>query len=78
MKYQVEFKPRALKDCKNIDKSILKTIFSKIEARELYRKNWNGWSVAVWPESVLNSIQTLKRQWQKNEQDISTKIGSSC
>lgn len=32
MKYQVEFKPRALKDCKDIDKSILKTIFSKIEA----------------------------------------------
>ena len=32
MKYQVEFKPRALKDCKNIDKSMLKTIFSKIEA----------------------------------------------
>ena len=32
MKYQVVFKPRALKDCKNIDKDILKTIFAKIEA----------------------------------------------
>lgn len=31
MKYQVEFKPRALKDCKRIETKILKTIFSKIE-----------------------------------------------
>jgi len=30
--------------------------------RELYRKNWDGWSVAVWRENVLDSIQTLKRQ----------------
>ncbi len=31
MKYQIEFKHRALKDCKNIDKKILNIIFSKIE-----------------------------------------------
>ena len=31
MKYQIEFKPRALKDCKNIEKKVLNTIFSKIE-----------------------------------------------
>ena len=31
MKYQIEFKPRALKDCKNIDKKILNAIFPKIE-----------------------------------------------
>ena len=31
MKYQIELKPRALKDCKNIDKKILNIIFSKIE-----------------------------------------------
>ncbi|MBC8527706.1 MAG: type II toxin-antitoxin system RelE/ParE family toxin [Candidatus Cloacimonetes bacterium] len=31
MKYQIEFKPKALKDCKNIDKKILSIIFSKIE-----------------------------------------------
>ena len=32
MKYQIEFKPKAVKDCKKIDKSILISIFSKIEA----------------------------------------------
>ena len=32
MKYQIEFKPKAVKDGKNIDKSILITIFAKIEA----------------------------------------------
>ncbi len=31
MKYRIEFKPKALKDCKNIKKKILKVIFSKIE-----------------------------------------------
>ena len=31
MKYQIEFKPRALKDCKNIEKKILNAVFSKIE-----------------------------------------------
>jgi len=31
MKYQIEFKPRALKDCKNVDKKVLSVIFSKIE-----------------------------------------------
>ena len=31
MKYKVEFKPKSLKDCKNIEKKKLKTIFSKIE-----------------------------------------------
>ena len=31
MKYQIEFKPQALKDCKNIETKVLKTIFSKIE-----------------------------------------------
>ncbi len=31
MKYQIEFKPRALKDCKNVDKKVLNVIFSKIE-----------------------------------------------
>ena len=31
MKYQIEFKPRALKDYKNIEKKVLNTIFSKIE-----------------------------------------------
>ena len=31
MKYQIQFKPRALKDCKNIEKKILNTVFSKIE-----------------------------------------------
>lgn len=31
MKYQIVLKPRALKDCKNVDKKILNVIFSKIE-----------------------------------------------
>ena len=31
MKYKIEFKPRAIKDCKSIDKKILQSIFSKIE-----------------------------------------------
>jgi len=31
MKYQIEFKPKAIKDCKNIEEKTLKTIFSKIE-----------------------------------------------
>ena len=31
MKYQIVFKPRALKDCKNIEKKVLTTIFSKIK-----------------------------------------------
>ena len=31
MKYKIEFKPRALKDCKGIDKKVLQTIFSKLE-----------------------------------------------
>jgi mRNA interferase RelE/StbE len=32
MKYKVEFKPRAIKDCRHIDKKILRTIFAKIES----------------------------------------------
>lgn len=32
MKYRVELKPRAIKDCKNIDRKIAKIIFSKIES----------------------------------------------
>ena len=31
MKYIIEFKPRAIKDCKKIEKKLLKNIFSKIE-----------------------------------------------
>jgi mRNA interferase RelE/StbE len=31
MEYKVGFKPRAIKDCKSIDKKRLKLIFSKIE-----------------------------------------------
>ena len=31
MKYEAEFKPRAIKDCRHIDKNILKTIFAKID-----------------------------------------------
>ena len=31
MKYQIEFKPRAIKDCKSINKKELQLIFSKIE-----------------------------------------------
>jgi len=31
MKYKIEFKPRALKDCKSIDKKVLQIIFSKLE-----------------------------------------------
>lgn len=31
MKYKVEFKPKAMKDCKTIDKKTLQLIFSKIE-----------------------------------------------
>ena len=31
MQYKVEFKPRAIKDCKQIDKKVLKLIFLKIE-----------------------------------------------
>jgi len=31
MEYKVKFKPRAIKDCKSIDKKRLKPIFSKIE-----------------------------------------------
>ena len=32
MKYQIEFKPKTIKDCKGIEKSVLRTIFAKIEA----------------------------------------------
>lgn len=32
MKYKVEFKPRAIKDCRHIDKKIAVVIFSKIES----------------------------------------------
>ena len=32
MKYEVELKPRAIKDCQHIDKKLLQVIFSKIEA----------------------------------------------
>lgn len=31
MEYKIRFKPRAIKDCKSIDKKRLKQIFSKIE-----------------------------------------------
>lgn len=31
MKYKIEFKPRAIKDCKSIEKKTLRLIFSKIE-----------------------------------------------
>ena len=31
MKYRIAFKPRALKDCRSIEKKILRTIFPKIE-----------------------------------------------
>ena len=31
MKYQVEIKPKAFKDCKSIEKKILKNIFNKID-----------------------------------------------
>ena len=31
MKYQIEFKPRAKKDCKVIDKKILQLIFAKLK-----------------------------------------------
>jgi mRNA interferase RelE/StbE len=31
MEYKIKFKPRAIKDCKSIDKKVLKLIFSKIE-----------------------------------------------
>jgi len=31
MEYKIKFKPRAIKDCKPIDKKRLKLIFSKIE-----------------------------------------------
>ncbi|MCH7557887.1 MAG: type II toxin-antitoxin system RelE/ParE family toxin [Planctomycetes bacterium] len=31
MEYKIKFKPRAIKDCKAIDKKVLKLIFSKIE-----------------------------------------------
>lgn len=32
MKYKVEIKPRAIKDCRHIDKKLARVIFSKIEA----------------------------------------------
>jgi mRNA interferase RelE/StbE len=32
MKYKVEFKPRAIKDCRHIDKKLVRIIFSKIES----------------------------------------------
>ena len=32
MRYKVEFKPRAIKDCRHIDKKLGQVIFSKIEA----------------------------------------------
>lgn len=32
MKYKVEFKPRAIKDCRHIDKKLARIIFSKIES----------------------------------------------
>jgi len=31
MEYKIKFKPRVIKDCKSIDKKVLKLIFSKIE-----------------------------------------------
>ncbi len=31
MEYKIKFKPRAIKDCKSIDRKVLKLIFSKIE-----------------------------------------------
>ena len=31
MEYEIEFKPRAIKDCKSIEKRRLTSIFSKIE-----------------------------------------------
>jgi len=31
IKYKIEFKPRVIKDCKSINKKILRLIFSKIE-----------------------------------------------
>jgi len=31
MEYKIKFKPRAIKDCKSIDKKVLKLVFSKIE-----------------------------------------------
>ncbi len=31
MKYHLEFKPKALKDCKSIDKKNLRVIFKKLE-----------------------------------------------
>ena len=31
MKYQVEIKPQAVKDCKSIEKKILKNIFNRID-----------------------------------------------
>jgi len=31
MKYKVEFKPKAIKNCKSIDKKTLQLIFSKVE-----------------------------------------------
>ena len=35
MKYEIEFKPRALKDCKKIPKSMIKLVFDKIEAMSI-------------------------------------------
>ena len=32
MKYQIEFKPRALKDCKNIEKKILNENYESLRA----------------------------------------------
>jgi mRNA interferase RelE/StbE len=31
MEYRIKFKPRPIKDCKSINKKVLKLIFSKIE-----------------------------------------------
>jgi len=39
MEYKIKFKPRAIKDCKTIDKKKLKLIFSRIE---LLSKNLQG------------------------------------
>jgi mRNA interferase RelE/StbE len=32
MKYQIEFKPRALKDCRRIDKKIARVVIAKVES----------------------------------------------
>ncbi len=32
MRYRIEFKPHAIKDCKRIDKKAIRVVFSKIES----------------------------------------------